>query len=86
MDQSELAKRKTELIGQSQKEGVDWQGLIKDIPQDDDGLMSAALATRLGYNLKDVFNKSKTIADLEHGGAVVGEQRRKLRELIDKLK
>ena len=55
MDRAQFATRKADLIRQCENEGIDWKTLTSGIPQDDDGLVSAALGTRLGYNLKDVF-------------------------------
>jgi hypothetical protein len=85
MDRAQFATRKADLIRQCENEGIDWKTLTSGIPQDDDGLVSAALGTRLGYNLKDVFAGSKTIADLEARRTSISDDRRRLKELADKV-
>lgn len=86
MTETELKSRCSELMKVSEGRGVNWQNATRHLPQDDHGLIVATLATQLGYNLRDVFNRAKTIDELERDHLAVLEENQRLQKLAESLK
>jgi hypothetical protein len=63
MDTEALSKRRKELEARADQENLDWKDRIKGLK--DDHVVVLALATLLGFNLRDALNPSKSIADLD---------------------
>jgi hypothetical protein len=65
MNQSTLRKRRQELQDLCEKQKLNWKERVKGLPENDDGIIVAALATTLNFNLRKAFNPSTPIPELE---------------------
>jgi hypothetical protein len=85
MEVNVLAERRAELVSLAERRGVDWQPLVKGLPDeglpDEDGLMVAALATLLGIDVVQAFDPESSAEQL----ALRSERVRVEHELRDEL-
>jgi hypothetical protein len=85
MNQATLQKRRQELQNLCEKQKLNWKERIKGLPENDDGVIVAALATCLHLSLRGVFNPSKPLAELEREGKAAEDQAKPLENLRRRL-
>jgi hypothetical protein len=85
MSQATLSKRRQELQQFCEQRKLDWKERIKGLPESDDGVILAALATTLKFNLQGAFRPSKPLAELERESKASEDQAKQLDELRRRL-
>jgi len=64
MTTEELIARRRELQAMADQQNIDWKTRLSSLPQDDDGLIVAALGTILGLNARRALDESITLNEL----------------------
>jgi hypothetical protein len=85
MNQAALRKRRQELQDLCEQQKLNWRERIKGLPENDDGVVSAALATLLKFNLRGSLDVSKPLAELERERKTLDEQAKQLEDLRRRL-
>jgi hypothetical protein len=85
MSKAMLRKRKQEMQDLCEQQKMNWKERIKGLPQNDDGVILAALATLLNFNLRGAFDPSKPLAQLELEKKASEDRARQLGELRRRL-
>jgi hypothetical protein len=67
MEQQEqfVKTRIKELTKRAESQGINWKAKTKQRPQDDIGLLMAALATLLGVSVIDVFDERLSMGEIQ---------------------
>ena len=58
MDQSTLRTRYDQLVVLAKQRNVNWGDKVRELPQEDLGVMVAAIATALGIGVGDAFDET----------------------------
>jgi hypothetical protein len=61
---STLAQRADELAARAESAGIDWRAKTKSLPQGHIGLLTAALATLLGIDIRHALDLNRSLSDL----------------------
>jgi hypothetical protein len=85
MNQATLHKRRQELQGVCEQRKLNWKERIKGLPENDDRVIVAALATCLNFSLRGAFNPSKSLAELEREKKASEDQTKRLEDLRRRL-
>ncbi len=61
---STLAQRADELAARAEYVGIDWRAKTKSLPPNHLGLLTAALATLLGIDIRQALDLKRSLGDL----------------------
>ena len=85
MNSTALLKRRQELQLHCEQQKINWKESVKNLPNDDDGVILAALATALKFSLRGAFDPSKSLADLESERKIAENEAKQLDDLRRRL-